>query len=79
MEKYTKEEILWIDTEFIRLGTALKLANAVPSGGAAKAAVEAGLAEVNGNICTMRGKKLYPGDWMGFQNTKWKISAHEVR
>ena len=51
-----------ITTEFIKLQDLLKLANAVASGGEAKERVQAGEALVNGEVCTMRGKKLRPGD-----------------
>ena len=47
-----------IGTEFIKLESALKLANAVPTGGQAKMLTQDGEAKVNGEVCTMRGKKL---------------------
>ena len=51
-----------ISTEFIKLESALKLSNAVSSGGEAKALIQDGQVMVNGEICTMRGKKLRPED-----------------
>ena len=51
-----------ITTEYIRLDEALKKANAVMSGGEAKMQVQAGMWKVNGEICTMRGKKIRDGD-----------------
>ena len=51
-----------IDTDFIKLDSFLKYANAVISGGEAKEAVQAGAVSVNGEVCTMRGKKIRPGD-----------------
>lgn len=51
-----------ISTEFIRLDEFLKLNDAVQSGGHAKVVVQGGEVKVNGEICTMRGKKLRPGD-----------------
>ena len=51
-----------ITTEFIKLQDLLKLANAVETGGEAKERVQAGEALVNGEVCTMRGKKCVPGD-----------------
>lgn len=51
-----------IQTEFIKLDQLLKFANTVPTGGAAKELIQDGVVSVNGNICTMRGKKIYPGD-----------------
>ena len=51
-----------IDTEFIKLDSLLKLANVVGSGGEAKIIIQEGEVLVNGEPCTMRGKKLRPGD-----------------
>ena len=51
-----------ITTEFIKLESFLKLANAVESGGMAKNFILNEEVTVNGEICTMRGKKLRPGD-----------------
>ena len=51
-----------ITTEFIKLQDLLKLANAVETGGEAKERVQAGEALVNGEVCTMRGKKCVAGD-----------------
>ena len=66
-----------IHTEFIKLEAALKLANAVQSGGMAKAMIQEEEVLVNGEICTMRGKKLYPGDTFEFENRKYLICIHE--
>jgi len=67
-----------IDTQFIKLEAALKFANATESGGMAKAVIQEGLVTVNGEICTMRGKKLYPGDTFSFQGTSYLICSHEA-
>ena len=56
-----------IHTEFIKLQDLLKLANAVGSGGEAKERIQAGEVTVNGEVCTMRGKKIRPGDDVVFQ------------
>ena len=66
-----------IHTEFIKLEAALKLANAVSSGGEAKNLILDGYAKVNGEVCTMRGKKLYPGDKVEFLNRKFTIVSNE--
>ncbi len=55
-----------ITTEFIKLESFLKLANAVESGGMAKNVIQDGEVFVNDEICTMRGKKLRPGDSVRF-------------
>ena len=57
-----KRQRIAIDTPFIRLDALLKLAGAVETGGQAKIRIQRGDALVNGDICTMRGKKLVPGD-----------------
>ncbi|HIY31849.1 MAG TPA: RNA-binding S4 domain-containing protein [Candidatus Evtepia faecavium] len=56
-----------ITTEYIKLEALLKLANAVGSGGEAKVLIQEGAVSVNGTVCTMRGKKLRPGDRVSFQ------------
>ena len=66
-----------ISTEFIKLQDALKFANAVPSGGMAKTEIQEGNVLVNGEVCTMRGKKLYPGDKFSFDGQEDLISIHE--
>ena len=56
-----------ITTEFIKLEALLKLANLVGTGREAKMLIQDGQASVNGEVCTMRGKKLRPGDTVRFQ------------
>jgi len=51
-----------IDTEFIRLDSALKLAGIASTGGHAKIIIQGGAVRVNGEICTQRGRKLRQGD-----------------
>ncbi len=57
-----KKDSVKITTEFIKLDSLLKFANAVATGGEAKQIVQDGLVKVNGEVCTMRGKKIRPGD-----------------
>ena len=66
-----------IGTEFIKLESAMKLANIVPTGGSAKYEIQEGFVSVNGEICTMRGKKLYPGDRFTFDGDDYLICIHE--
>ena len=66
-----------ITTEFIKLQDALKFANIVYSGGEAKNQIQEGYVTVNGEVCTMRGKKLYPGDKFGFEGQVYVIT-HEA-
>ena len=65
-----------IATEFIKLESAMKLANILPSGGAAKQEIQEGFVRVNGEVCTMRGKKLYPGDRFTYEGQEYLISIH---
>ena len=55
-------EIIKINTPFIRLDSFLKLAGIVGTGGQAKMLINDGLVKLNGEVCLMRGKKLYVGD-----------------
>ena len=55
-------ETITITTEYIKLQDLLKLANAVETGGEAKDCVQSGEVQVNGEVCTMRGKKCRAGD-----------------
>ncbi len=63
-----------ITTEYIKLESFLKLANAVESGGMAKNFILNEEVTVNGEICTMRGKKLRPGDVVGFDGCLYKVA-----
>ena len=63
-----------ISTEFIKLESFLKLANAVESGGMAKSFIQNEEVLVNGQVCTMRGKKLYPGDQVTFDGCVYQVT-----
>ena len=65
-----------IYTEFIKLQDAMKFANIVYSGGEAKALIQEEQVKVNGEVCTMRGKKLYPGDKFEFDGQVYLITIH---
>ncbi len=55
-----------IITEFIKLQDLLKFAGLVETGGEAKERIQAGEAQVNGEPCLHRGKKIRPGDEVRF-------------
>ena len=55
-------ETILIHTEYIKLDSLLKLAGLVETGGEAKLLIQGGQVQVNGEVCTMRGKKLRAGD-----------------
>lgn len=68
-----KTEKITIETEYIRLDALLKLAGAAETGGQAKLAVQNGEVLVNGSLCTMRGKKLYPGDRAQYRRVIYEV------
>ena len=72
--KKVPEQNLHITTEFIKLESAMKLSNSVFSGGDAKAVIQDGLVKVNGEVCTMRGKKLYDGDCFSYRGANFRIA-----
>ena len=72
-----KQTVVTITTPFIKLESALKLANLVLSGGEAKTLIQEGNAKVNGEVCTMRGKKLYSGDQVEFMGQSFVIAGNE--
>lgn len=68
-----KIEKVKIDSEFIKLQDLLKRFGAVSTGGEAKVVIQNGEVEVNGEICTMRGKKMRKGDFAVFNGIKLEI------
>ena len=63
-----------ITTEFIKLQDLLKFANLVETAGEAKELIQGGEVQVNGETCTMRGKKIRPGDVVAFDGQKLTVS-----
>ena len=59
-------EKIAVNTEFIKLDALLKFAALVASGGEAKTVIADGMVKVNGEVCTMRGKKIRAGDTVEF-------------
>ena len=55
-----------ITTEYIKLDALLKFAALVGTGGEAKEVIQGGQVKVNGEVCTMRGKKCRAGDRVEF-------------
>ena len=62
-----------IKEDFIRLDSAMKLADMVVTGGHAKIVIRYGEVKVNGEVCLMRGKKLHKGDKVEFENNGFLI------
>ena len=68
----TNTEKVLITTEFIKLDSFLKYAGLTDTGGQAKEMVLEGMVKVNGEVCTMRGKKSAPATW-------WRRTAGALR
>ena len=58
----TQTEKIAIKTEFIKLDQLLKFSGVADIASEAKQMVLDGIVKVNGEVCTMRGKKIRPGD-----------------
>lgn len=70
-----KKQEIGIQTEFIKLDSLLKYAGLCMTGGEAKTLIEEGMVSFNGEPCTMRGKKVRPGDEVALGDTVLKITA----
>ncbi|MCR4867396.1 MAG: RNA-binding S4 domain-containing protein [Lachnospiraceae bacterium] len=66
-------EVIKLRDDYIKLGQALKAAGLVESGVDAKFVINDGLVKVNGSVEIQRGKKLYSGDIVEFDNNTIKI------
>ena len=77
VKKKDAPKVLTIQTDFIKLEAALKYAALTATGGEAKEVILQGLVTVNGEVCTMRGKKLHTGDSFTFQGETYVISGNE--
>ena len=70
-------EEIRITTPFIKLDQLVKFAGLAETGAKAKILIELGEFNVNGELCTKRGKKIKPGDVIDFKNKKFKILLDE--
>jgi ribosome-associated protein len=68
---------VYINTDFIKLQQALKLANVVGQGSDAKLIIQDGAVKVNGEVCLMRGKKLVKGDVVEFDEYRFEIDSKD--
>ncbi|HIZ56494.1 MAG TPA: RNA-binding S4 domain-containing protein [Firmicutes bacterium] len=71
-------EKIEIYTDMIKLDQALKLAGLCETGGHAKELILGEMVQVNGKVCTMRGKKLYPGDLIELNGASFIITARST-
>ena len=63
-----------IHTEYIKLQDLLKFAAAVSTGGEAKILIQEGDVTVNGVVCTMRGRKIRPGDDVALRGEHYTVT-----
>lgn len=68
-------ETITIETEFIKLDALLKFAALTGTGGEAKQVIADGMVAVNGETCTMRGKKIRPGDTVTFAGHTLQVQS----
>lgn len=64
-----------IHTPFIKLEALLKYAGLVGTGGDAKHLIQDGMVSLNGEVCTMRGKKIVPGDLVTLEDFAVRVEA----
>ncbi len=72
-----KKETVIIKTEFIRLDSLLKFKGEAQTGGQAKSLIENGEVKVNGEVCTMRGKKLHNNDTVQTAVTEYTVKTSD--
>ena len=68
-------ETITIKEEYIRLDNLMKFSGLCSTGGRAKYLIQNGEVKLNGEICTMRGKKIRPGDKIEYQNRMIEVTA----
>lgn len=70
-------ENIKITTEYIKLDQLLKFSGIAENGAVAKEMILDEIVSVNGEVCTMRGKKLRPGDsvLISFEDEAYKINV----
>ena len=68
-------EKIIIHEEFIRLDNLMKFSGLCNTGGRAKYLIQNGEVKLNGEICTMRGKKIRPGDKVEYQNRTVEVAV----
>lgn len=76
--KNAEEEKIAIIGEYIKLDSLLKLALIAESGGQAKLMVGDGMVMVNGEVCTQRGKKIHPGDYVETMGKRLVVTEQNV-
>ena len=67
--------VIEITTPFIKLESLLKFTGAVGTGGESKLRIQNGEVRVNGEVCTMRGKKISNGDTVELMGEAFTVQA----
>lgn len=68
-------EIITINEEYIRLDNLMKFSGLCDTGGRAKYLIQNGEVMLNGEVCTMRGKKIRPGDRVEYQGRVVEVAS----
>ena len=68
-----EKQSIKITTEFIKLDSLLKFSGLTETGGIAKEIIQQGHVKVNGETCTMRGKKIRSGDVVLVENIELTV------
>lgn len=71
-------EKVYFHTEFVKLQQLMKLADVVGQGSDAKMLIQEGYVKLNGEVCTMRGKKVYDGDVMEFEGNSYLACRQNI-
>lgn len=70
-----KSEKIIIHDEFIKLDSLMKFSGLCATGGEAKLLIQSGQVIVNGEVCTMRGKKMRDGDTAEYNDRIVEVSV----
>ena len=68
-------ETINIRTDYIKLDALLKFAGLTGTGGEAKSVIAEGMVRLNGEVCTVRGKKIVPGDRTSFGGVEIEVGS----
>ncbi len=68
-------ETINIRTDYIKLDALLKYAGLTGTGGEAKSVIAEGMVRLNGEVCTVRGKKIVPGDRISFGGVEIEVGS----
>ena len=61
----------------LTLGQFLKLVGACATGGEAKLSIQEGMVQLNGQVCTQRGRALQPGDLVAYRGRTYRVALGE--